>query len=78
MAGARIAIGRGIVGIIVGEFYAASEGIGYALQWYGDMYFLAEMFVCILVLMVIAVAFTEGLRWAEHAIAPWKVGQDTR
>jgi NitT/TauT family transport system permease protein len=30
VAGARIAIGRAIVGIIVGEFYAASEGIGYA------------------------------------------------
>ena len=78
VAGARIAIGRGIVGIIVGEFYAASEGIGHALTWYGDMYLLSEMFVSILVLMVIAVAFTEGLRWAELTIAPWRVGQDTR
>jgi len=78
VAGARIAIGRGIVGIIVGEFYAASEGIGHAIAWFGDMYLLSEMFVSILVLMVIAVAFTEGLRWAEHAIAPWKVGQETR
>ncbi|MCH8055474.1 MAG: ABC transporter permease [Deltaproteobacteria bacterium] len=78
VAGARIAIGRGIVGIIVGEFYAASEGIGHAIAWYGDMYLLSEMFVSILVLMVIAVAFTEGLRWAQHAIAPWKATQETR
>ncbi|MFQ5849102.1 MAG: ABC transporter permease [Candidatus Binatia bacterium] len=78
VAGARIAIGRGIVGIIVGEFYAASEGIGHALAWYGDMYLLPEMFVTILVLMIIAVAFTEGLRWAELAIAPWRAGQETR
>ncbi len=78
VAGARIAIGRGIVGIIVGEFYAASEGIGYAIAWYGDMYLLSEMFVAILVLMIIAVAFTEGLRRAELAIAPWRAGQEIR
>ena len=78
VAGARIAIGRGIVGIIVGEFYAASEGIGHAIAWYGDMYLLSEMFVSILVLMIIAVAFTEGLRWAELTIAPWRTGQETR
>ncbi|MCY4443024.1 MAG: ABC transporter permease [Deltaproteobacteria bacterium] len=77
VAGARIAIGRGIVGIIVGEFYAASEGIGHALIWYGDMYQLSHMFVCILVLMIIAVIFTQGLRRAELAIAPWRT-QETR
>jgi NitT/TauT family transport system permease protein len=77
VAGARIAIGRGIVGIIVGEFYAASEGIGHALLWYSDMYQLGEMFVCILVLMIIAVIFTQGLRKAELAIAPWRI-KETR
>ena len=77
VAGARIAIGRGIVGIIVGEFYAASEGIGHALIWFGDMYQLGHMFVCILVLMIVAVIFTVGLRKAELAIAPWRT-QETR
>ncbi len=78
VAGARIGIGRGIVGIIVGDFYASWVGIGYAIGWYGDMYFLGEMFVCIIVLMIIAVAFTEGLRRAELAIAPWRAGQEIR
>jgi len=75
VAGARIALGRGIVGIIVGEFYAASEGIGHAVSWYGDNYLLSEMFVCILILMIIAVLFTEALRHAEIAVAPWRAGQ---
>jgi ABC-type nitrate/sulfonate/bicarbonate transport system permease component len=78
VAGTRIAIGRAIVGIIVGEFYAASEGIGYAIQFYGDNYLLSEMFVCIFLLMIVAVAFTEGLRKAELAIAPWRAGQEVR
>lgn len=78
VAGARIAIGRGIVGIIVGEFYAASEGIGYSIALYGDTYRLPEMFVGIFVLMVLAVALTEGMRKLELTLAPWKAGQEGR
>lgn len=78
VAGARIAIGRGIVGIIVGEFYAASEGIGFAISRFGDTYRLPEMFATILVLMVVAVVFTEGLRKLEAILAPWRIGQETQ
>lgn len=78
VAGARIAIGRGIVGIIVGEFYAASEGIGFAISRFGDTYRLPEMFAAILVLMIVAVVFTEGLRKLEAVLAPWKIGQEMR
>ncbi|MGH7829836.1 MAG: ABC transporter permease, partial [Candidatus Binatia bacterium] len=72
VAGARIAIGRGIVGIVVGEFYAASEGIGFAISRFGDTYRLPEMFATILLLMIVAVVFTEGLRKLESILAPWR------
>jgi ABC-type nitrate/sulfonate/bicarbonate transport system permease component len=75
VAGARIAVGRGLIGILVGEFFAASEGIGYAIANFGDTFSLDRMFACILVLMVIAVIFTEGIRWAERVAFPWRVGQ---
>jgi len=78
VAGARIAIGRGIVGIIVGEFYAASEGIGYSIALYGDTYRLPEMFVGIILLMVLAVLLTSGMRKLELTLAPWKAGQEGR
>jgi NitT/TauT family transport system permease protein len=72
VAGARIAIGRGLVGIIVGEFYAASEGIGFAISRFGDTYRLPEMFAGIFVLMIVAVILTEGMRKFEAVIAPWR------
>ena len=78
VAGARIALGRALVGIIVGEFYAASEGIGYAISRFGDTYRLPEMFAGILVLMIAAVALTEGMRKLEAVLAPWKRTQETR
>jgi len=75
VAGARIAVGRGLIGILVGEFFAASEGIGYAIARFGDLFALDKMFACIFVIMIIAVALTEGIRWAERAAFPWRVGQ---
>jgi NitT/TauT family transport system permease protein len=78
VAGARIAIGRGIVGILVTEFYAASEGIGFAILRFGDTYRLPDMFAAILVLMIAAVVLTEGLRKLEWLLAPWRTGQETR
>lgn len=74
VAGARYAIGRALVGILVGEFYAASAGVGYMIAFYGDMYALDRMFAYILLMMVVAVAFTEGIRWAERSAFPWRVG----
>ena len=78
VAGARIAIGRGIVGILVTEFYAASEGIGFAISRFGDTYRLPDMFAAIMVLMIMAVVLTEGLRKLEILLAPWKTGQEAR
>ena len=74
VAGARYAIGRALVGILVGEFYAATAGIGYKIAWYSDMFELSRMFGYIFVMMVIAVVFTEGIRWAERTAFPWRTG----
>lgn len=78
VAGARYAIGRGIVGVIVGEFYASSEGIGFAIAHFGDTYRLPEMFVGIIILSLVAVLLTEALRKFELMIAPWRAGMEVR
>lgn len=75
VAGARIAVGRALIGVLVGEFFAASEGIGYAIARFGDLFALDKMFACILSIMIIAVALTEGVRWAERRAFPWRLGQ---
>jgi NitT/TauT family transport system permease protein len=74
VAGARIAVGRALIGVLVGEFFAASEGIGFAISRFGDIFAIDRMFGCILTVMVIAVVLTEGIRWAERAAFPWRAG----
>ncbi len=78
IAGARLAIGRGLVGIIVGEFYAASEGIGFAITQAGDTYRLPDMFVGIIILSLIAVGLTELMRKLELMVAPWRATDEVR
>jgi len=75
VAGSRIGVGRALIGVLVGEFFAASEGIGYAISRFGDIFAIDRMFACILTVMVIAVVLTEGIRWAERAAFPWRIGQ---
>lgn len=75
VAGARISVGRALIGVLVGEFFAAAEGIGYSIAKWGDLFAIDKMFACIITVMVIAVALTEGIRWAERAAFPWRTGQ---
>jgi taurine transport system permease protein len=75
VAAARIAIGRALIGVLVGEFFAASEGIGFAISRFGDLFAMDKMFACILTVMVIAVVLTEGIRFAERTAFPWRKGR---
>lgn len=72
VAASRIAVGRALIGVLVGEFFAASEGIGYAISRFGDIFALDRMFACILTVMAIAVVLTEGIRFAERSAFPWR------
>jgi NitT/TauT family transport system permease protein len=75
VAGARIGVGRALVGVLIGEFFAASEGVGYGIVKFGNFFALDSMFSYILVVTLIAVLLTQGIRWAERAAFPWRVGQ---
>lgn len=72
VAGARIGVGRALIGILIGEFFAASEGVGYGIERFGNFFALDSMFAYILVVTLIAVTLTRGIRWAERAAFPWR------
>ncbi|HEY3916800.1 MAG TPA: ABC transporter permease [Stellaceae bacterium] len=73
VAGARIGVGRALIGILIGEFFAASEGVGYEIVRFGNFFALDSMFAYILVVTLIAIVLTQGVRWAERAAFPWRV-----
>lgn len=72
MAGFRLAIGRGIVGLIVGEFFTAQTGLGGVLVRYASNFQTAEMFVPIIVLVAIGYCLTSLVVLLQKRLTPWK------
>ena len=71
-AGLRIAVGRALVGIIVGQLLIVATGIGYMFQFYGETLSLAKYFAPLIVIAVLAVLLNRAVNWAEHMLIPWK------
>ena len=72
VAGLRIAAGRALVGIIVGQLLIVATGIGYMFQFYGETLALAKYFAPLIVVAALAVALNRAVNWAEHVLVPWK------
>jgi NitT/TauT family transport system permease protein len=70
-AGIRLAIGRGLVGMVIAEFYTTISGLGYMISRYANVFETDKTFVPVLLLMFLGVALTSALKWVERRIAPW-------
>jgi sulfonate transport system permease protein len=70
-AGVRLAIGRGLVGMVIAEFYTTISGLGYMITRYANNFEMDKTFVPVIVLMALGVSFTSGLKWLERRVAPW-------
>ena len=72
VVGVRLAIGRGLVGMIVAEFYTSVTGLGYMIVRYANAFETDKLFVPIVVVMVLGVGLMWLAKWAEGRIAPWR------
>jgi NitT/TauT family transport system permease protein len=71
LAGIRLAIGRGLIGMIIAEFYTTISGLGFMITKYANVFAMDKTFVPVIVLMVLGVSLTSLLKWFGRRIAPW-------
>lgn len=71
IAGIRLAIGRGLIGMIIAEFYTTISGLGFMITRYANVFEMDKVFVPVIVLMVLGVSLTSLLKWVGHRFAPW-------
>src|SRR5260221_8304685 len=71
IAGIRLAIGRGLIGMIIAEFYTTISGLGVLITRYANVFEIDKTFVPVIVLMVLGVSLTSLLKWVGRRIAPW-------
>ena len=70
-AGIRLAIGRGLVGMVIAEFYTSITGLGFMVTRYANNFEMDKTFVPVIVLMALGVSLTSALKWVERRMAPW-------
>lgn len=70
--GIKLAIGRGLVGVIVAEFFTAISGLGNLIVTNSNTFQTDRTFVPIVMLSLIGVVLTAVLGWVERALAPWR------
>lgn len=78
ISGLRIAIGRAIIGVVIGEFIGATAGIGYRIRALASVFRTPEYLAGIVTLMVIAVGLNVLLKILQKRVAPWRAGGHSR
>jgi NitT/TauT family transport system permease protein len=71
VTGLRLALGRGLIGMVLADLYTAISGIGYLIVRTASTYQVDKMFVPIVTLGLLGVTLTALLRVAEKYVAPW-------
>ncbi|HVR89270.1 MAG TPA: ABC transporter permease [Candidatus Limnocylindria bacterium] len=76
ITGLRLAVGRGLIGMVLADLYTAISGIGYLIVRTASQYRVDRMFVPIVTLGLLGVTLTTLVRLLERRVAPWVAAQD--
>jgi NitT/TauT family transport system permease protein len=72
MTGLRLGIGQAVIGMIVGQMFLALSGLGKLLVHYGDFFKTDYVFAVVIVIGLLGVVLTEGVKMLERRFAHWK------
>jgi sulfonate transport system permease protein len=76
VTGLRLAVGRGLIGMVLADLYTAISGIGYLIVRTGSTFQIDKMFVPIVTLGLLGVTLTAILRVLEIKVAPWTAASE--
>jgi NitT/TauT family transport system permease protein len=74
LSGLRVGGALVIVGVVVSEMLISSAGIGYLISRYRTILDSAHVFVGILLVLMMAIAFNALIKFVERRAAVWQVG----
>jgi NitT/TauT family transport system permease protein len=71
LAGVRLAVGRAIVSVVVGELFGARAGLGFMLAQASEIFNMPRLFAAVVVLACVGLILTVAAQWLERALQPW-------
>lgn len=73
ISGLRLAIGKGMIAVVVGEYIASTEGIGFRIRADAEIFNTPRYLAAVLLMVVISVLIMGALRLLTRLLAPWFV-----
>jgi ABC-type nitrate/sulfonate/bicarbonate transport system permease component len=72
LAGIRLAIGRGLTGVAIAEWFGATEGLGYLIFFAGQTLNVPVLFVGVALFAILGIVGFEIVRRVEIYLTPWR------
>jgi ABC-type nitrate/sulfonate/bicarbonate transport system permease component len=72
LTGLRLAVGRALIGVMVGELYAATAGIGFMITVAGATFQTDKVFVGVLIFAISGMTLTSVIDHYEHRFDKWR------
>ena len=72
LMGMRLAVGRGVLGVVVGELYASQAGIGHQLMKYGSAMRIDRLLVYAIIISVFGYPMTSLVRLLKSRVQSWR------
>ncbi len=71
LAGLKLGIGRGLIGVVVGELFGSRAGLGQLITQSAEAFNMPDLFAGVVVLAVAGIALTACFSWLEKRLVPW-------
>jgi NitT/TauT family transport system permease protein len=71
LAGLKLGIGRGLIGVVVAELFGSRAGLGNLISQSADAFNMPDLFAGVVVLAFAGIVMTAGFGWLEGRLVPW-------
>jgi NitT/TauT family transport system permease protein len=71
LAGLKLGIGRGLIGVVVAELFGSRAGLGQLIHQSADGFNMPDLFAGVLILAVAGIVMTAGFTRLERKLVPW-------
>jgi NitT/TauT family transport system permease protein len=71
LAGLKLGIGRGLIGVVVAELFGSRAGLGRLISQSADAFNMPELFAGVVILAIAGIVMTTGFSSLEKRLVPW-------
>lgn len=58
LTGLKLAVARGIIGMLIGEFFVSNQGLGYLINFYGSTFQTGKLLAVVLMVVIVSILMT--------------------